>query len=338
MGTDSGHLSWDINIPNDPGIQGAYVQVAQLPNYSYPLATADLLTTPEERQGIVALPAGYYLMQLWVHNGYQRIGHTEVVAIYSNMETTANYTFTGGDFVPAVKMSGTVTLSNTSDVQRITITARNNDAYIQRTDVMLDSEDNSCSWEMYTAAGSASSKISFDIEVEYSDYSSITMPTGRTITLGSGDVPDIDLGTVNVDRIAIGGSIHFTGIEQEPSYINISGNSLNVRKDSQVTLGPVSPTGEAGGAWSMKVPANWAGSRVEFDLSIDVGDSYFSRSLGFITIPGSDDPNISFPPVDLVPVTWSGTIDLTVNGAFPSGFVDIDAFDTADWSIIGWAR
>jgi hypothetical protein len=89
----------------------------------------------------------------------------------------------------------------------------------------------------------------------------------------------------------------------------------------------------------MKMPASLAGSQVEFDLRIQpTGGNYFSRDLGTVTIPPTDASDIDFnADISISTVTWSGTISLTVNGAFPSGNVTIQAYDTSDnsWEYIG---
>jgi hypothetical protein len=85
----------------------------------------------------------------------------------------------------------------------------------------------------------------------------------------------------------------------------------------------------------MKIPANLAGAEVEFGLLIQpIGKSSFYRTLGKVTIPSADDSNIDFT-VDIGTVTWSGTIGLTVNGAFPSGNVNIQA-EVPDTTNSGW--
>jgi hypothetical protein len=247
-GSVNGYLSWDIDIPDDPGIQEARASITRLSD-NVTLTDLDLLTTPASR-GIQELTSGYYLVRLSVFNGYQRVGHTEVAAVYSNMETTANYTFTGADFVPAVKMSGTVNLTGTSgsDVQNINIIARNNSGLdMQSRSVMVDSGDGSYNWEIYTAAGETPSQTRFEVEVVYTGpTNSITINTGKTIDLGNSDVPGIDLGMVNVTPVTIGGTIHFTGIPQDLDYINIYGNSVNNGQGYKVSLGPL-PAGQPTG-------------------------------------------------------------------------------------------
>jgi hypothetical protein len=190
---------------------------------------------------------------------------------------------------------------------------------------------------MYAAASGTPSQISFDVSIYYSDFTSISINTGETITLSSSDVSNIDF-TVNAAAITIGGTIHFTGITETPDSINFFYG--NGRYQGPVALGTVS-NGEADGTWSMKLPADLAGNEANFALLIQIGEITIPRSLGTITIP-STNGTISFDPVDLATVTWSGTIGLTVNGAFPSGDVSISAMVADDsgflWSSVGSGR
>jgi hypothetical protein len=333
MGTEDGYFSWDINIPGGAEIQTASLTVSRLNGPQ--VIDTDLVTNPTDSRGIKALESGYYLMRLSVFNGYQRTGHTEVLAVYSNMETTATYTFTGADFVPAVKMSGTVNLTNTTGVKSIRVAAMNNNGqYVNTYDITV-SGDKSYPWEIYIATPKSSSAIRFVIDVYYSDYSTIFIDPKVNITLGNADYPDIDL-AVNAAAITIGGTIHFTGIDQKPDSIAIGSNELNYGRGYSVELGMVSD-GEADGTWSMKIPASCAGSEAGFRLSIRTGETYRSRSLGTITLPAIDTPTITFPAIDLGTVTWSGTIELTLNGSFPSGDVTINAYDTTtnSWEHLG---
>ncbi|MCL2066888.1 MAG: hypothetical protein FWG99_05440 [Treponema sp.] len=66
----------------------------------------DLLSQPSGM--IENLPPGYYIMRIELSDGYQIAGKTEIVHIYSNMETRAEYVFTAADFVETITLSGTV--------------------------------------------------------------------------------------------------------------------------------------------------------------------------------------------------------------------------------------
>jgi hypothetical protein len=142
------------------------------------------------------------------------------------------------------------------------------------------------------------------------------------------DYPDIDM-EVDCAAITIGGTIHLTGIPLSPNISIYYGDSVyDNQKESSVSLENVS-SGTADGTWSMKVPANLAGQDVAFSLYVNGEGAYFSRSLGTKTIPPAGG-TISFDPINISPVTWSGTIDLRVNGVFPSGDASIYATDVSD--------
>jgi hypothetical protein len=334
---DPGYLSWNISIPGDAGIQEARLIFIRPSDY-VTVANWDLLSNPADRQGIQTLAPGYYRVHLWVFNGYQDIGHTEIAAVYSNMETTVNYTFDGADFVPTVKMSGTVTLNDTTDVEEITITGQSNSSlHIQSNPVTVTGPGN-YTWEICAPKLSASTRFDFAVWVSYTDDNSIYIDTGVYDTLSNSNVPDIDLGTVSAAAVTIGGSISFTGIDQRPEFINIYSDSVNNGRGYQVDLGYITHGGEATGTWSMKVPAELAGAQAEFSLYIQqIGGTYVEKSLGTKEIPSTDTLNISFPPVDLSTsgpsdiITLSGHIDFKVNNVTPS-IMSLMAFSSPDWS------
>jgi hypothetical protein len=322
MTSGDGYISWDFHIPDDAGIQEAHAVTIRLSN-SEEVGNMDLLD-PEYRQGIEKLNAGYYRVQLWVSNGYHRIGHTEVVAVYSNMETTVNYVFTGDDFVPAVKTSVAVTLANTADVASIIIYGRNDNGENLLQKTVMAPDDSSYTLDFYTADSGAPIPVHFVIDVYYDSQPAIPINTGETINLGE----TVDLGTVRLDPIIIGGNIHFTGVVQAPNYIWIFSDRVN--NGSQVTYQGPAVDGEADGTWAMKAPAALAGVQTEFSLRITTGGGWpvFDRILGTVEIPESSG-TITFPDMDLSEIKWSGTIDLTVDGTFPSGSVRILAYDNS---------
>jgi hypothetical protein len=145
------------------------------------------------------------------------------------------------------------------------------------------------------------------------------------------DYPDIDM-EVDCAAITIGGTIHLTGIPLSPNISIYYGDSAyDYQKRSLLNLDNVN-SGTADGTWSMKVPANLANQEVAFSLHVNGEVAYFSRSLGTRTIP-PEGGTISFDPINVSPVTWSGTIDLFVDGVRPSSGPDpvsISAYDESD--------
>jgi hypothetical protein len=59
-------------------------------------------------EGTLTVKPGFYLLKVQLENGYQVTGKTEVVHIYTNIETKAEYTFKSSDFTRVIPISGTV--------------------------------------------------------------------------------------------------------------------------------------------------------------------------------------------------------------------------------------
>ena len=69
----------------------------------------DLLDYPQDT---IQVPPGYYIMSINVETEDARKGRSEVVHIYSNMETRAVYEFAEDDFAKFITLSGRVNIFN----------------------------------------------------------------------------------------------------------------------------------------------------------------------------------------------------------------------------------
>ncbi|MDR2741633.1 MAG: hypothetical protein LBB98_05705, partial [Treponema sp.] len=72
----------------------------------------------ETEKGTLTVKPGFYLLKVQLENGYQVAGKTEVVHIYTNMETKAEYTFRSGDFTRVIPISGTARIITHGAPQR----------------------------------------------------------------------------------------------------------------------------------------------------------------------------------------------------------------------------
>jgi len=94
LGPDTGDFTYDIKFPQT--VETAQLRIALFGEDPSQGTTVNLLTDGSE--GTIPLPAGYYQMFIELNTGSQIAGRTEIVHIYSNMETIADYTITDGDF------------------------------------------------------------------------------------------------------------------------------------------------------------------------------------------------------------------------------------------------
>jgi hypothetical protein len=117
-----GYFSYNVQFPDDK-VDTASLTITNVggtPSYDL---TTDLTTSGEgilsggvvTAEKVVALEPGYYLVNAVLANAYHRAGRTEIVHIYSGMETTtpsgaSAWTFTSADFVDYITLSGTLDL------------------------------------------------------------------------------------------------------------------------------------------------------------------------------------------------------------------------------------
>jgi uncharacterized repeat protein (TIGR02543 family) len=91
---DKGFFSYSVNFPLSRVTNNASLQI-----YSYYGESEYIYNLFDDPSGSIQLTPGYYLMHIRLYNDYQLAGVTEIVHIYSNMETRADYTFTDADFI-----------------------------------------------------------------------------------------------------------------------------------------------------------------------------------------------------------------------------------------------
>jgi hypothetical protein len=95
--------------------------------------------------GRLTVKPGFYLLTVQLEKDYQVSGRTEVVHIYSNLETKAEYTFTGSDLVGVfVPLSGTArVITNRDALKKVRLFVYGDEAYgnlIASTEVNLSNE------------------------------------------------------------------------------------------------------------------------------------------------------------------------------------------------------
>jgi hypothetical protein len=159
----------------------------------------------EPASGQVALAPGYYLLTIELRNKYQQAGHTDIVHIYSGMETELPaYTFAESDFVDFIKLSGTLTVTGDKPYQHINVIVRRDNNYLSQSQG-LSPPGSIFDWEIYIAQYSPGVNLTFEAEVFYSGSSKSDIPLSFTPPPnGTADVSGIGL-TVNVGNAGSGG-------------------------------------------------------------------------------------------------------------------------------------
>ena len=107
---DAGFLSYDIDFP--PMVTYAQLYVFKI--FGSIWNEDDVVEYKEitnEKEGRITLSPGFYMMSVRLTTPYRTVAWTEVVHIYSNMETVAQREFTENDLTKLVTVSGTVNIT-----------------------------------------------------------------------------------------------------------------------------------------------------------------------------------------------------------------------------------
>jgi hypothetical protein len=132
---EDGFFSYSVNFPQSK-VNEAELRIYPFGgNYQY----AQLIDLRETSSDLLPLRPGYYMMSIRLYNDYdyQTATRTEVVHIYSNMETSAEYTFAEEDFTNTIDFDaanavpltdgvwtdGNITTSNAVDWYSINVSA-----------------------------------------------------------------------------------------------------------------------------------------------------------------------------------------------------------------------
>ena len=102
---DDGFFSWSIGLPST--VNYAYLEIHDFINYNY-YDNYDILNNTSN---IIQLPPGYYLMNIRIQTPYRNVAWTEVIHIYSNMETKAERVYTEEDLTKFFYLSGEVSVN-----------------------------------------------------------------------------------------------------------------------------------------------------------------------------------------------------------------------------------
>jgi hypothetical protein len=218
----------------------------------------------------IELAPGYYLMKIWLDDGYNKVaGITEIVHIYSNMETKAEYSFTENDFVKYITLSGTIDVKVDGqvpwDVRLCAYLDENYQNYLTETWVDTSTK----TWTMRVAA--------FDDEIPL--YFSVRAYSGswfnRDIGLGvrakDENKSGINLAPVNFNVITVSGTVNIQvdGATPQYAYVNVYNSLGNYLGDATVNLQDRS--------WSWKGMPFDNDTTLSFRVGVNIDGSGFSQ-------------------------------------------------------------
>jgi hypothetical protein len=253
------------------------------------------------------LEPGYYHVNIVLKNDYQRAGISEIVHIYSNMETKAEYAYTEADFVDFVTLSGTIKVDGTP-ISGVWLEAR--ERWGDDKVVLRNAEVSDGNWTMQVPAVSESTEIYFA-----TGYQGNWIGNIPGITLNPGDTAISDIA---IKLITLSGTVTATVNGATPHRVSINA----YRKDGGDGIGSTSlEPYSSGDSWSIFIPAFSVATNIAF--SVDLFDSSDKWLAGDSNIAPTQVHNSAVPNINLnySSITLSGTIStVTANNATPDRF------------------
>jgi hypothetical protein len=268
--------------------------------------------------GTISLEPGYYLMRIELENDYQRAGRTEIIHIYSDMETRADYTFTEADFTDFILLSGTVDIKingnrpESATVYAYTAEPYGGQTYLGYGYVEWDTGSGSTgTWKIAILPSASPRNVTFEVytwnnssmywESNVTRSVSNTSISGISIVIDKQTLTLSGTATITVNNNAFGtgnGEYIYLYLYDNPENNGESIGYANVNTD---------------GTWSMVItkPA----STVTYYFSVGAGrngsnTTYRKQNVQTVSVSAADVPNIT---VAHNFTALSGTAAITVN-------------------------
>ena len=307
---DPGYFYYNVSFPHGK-VDTATLTLSQFDsssgsynNFVSVAQPVDLKTSSSGyvNSGAAGLTPGYYRVDIVLQNEYQSAGISEVVHIYSNMETRAEYAYTEADFVDFVTLSGTLTATvNGEAPSYVYISAFAEGNWNSIGSTRVDPYSAGAPWSMNVPAFSEETTVTFSVELYDSSYNYIGSKYDLSPTAAHNSaVTNISL-NVEYSIVTLSGTIGSVTVDD----VSLSGFVLAAFKSDEY-LGYTSNIED--GAWSITFSADVkSGDEVSIRLFIEKPDgSSYSKTLATCTYNGSSISSISLGSV--VIRTVSGTV------------------------------
>jgi hypothetical protein len=318
QGGDPGYFYYNVSFPAGK-VDTATLTLSQYTSDGFTSVVAEPVNLKTLSSGYVdsetagsGLTSGYYRVDITLESEYQRAGISEVVHIYSNMETKAEYAYTEADFVDLVTLSGTVNFDGEA------LSSGWLSAYERQANggglYLGDASVTDGSWTIKVPAVSESAGIYFSVsgmDIWVSNIPGITLNPGETARPG-----------IALNLITLSGTITATADGEALSYVYISARN----EGNEIGSISVDPYSE-GESWSMIVPTLSEETTVTFTVNLYTSYNYIGQvsNLSPTPVHNSAVPGISLNAAYST-VILSGTIgEVTVNGEPYSGSIEIEA-------------
>jgi hypothetical protein len=331
-GGTPGYFSYSVSFPVEK-VDTASLSFTAVDGYSWVQDSGSAYISPKDLtadpEGIISLNPGYYLVRIQLRNSYQMTGRTEIVHIYSNMETRADYVFTAADFTDFIVLSGTVDIKiNGTRPDYAAVYAYKTGSYgswehIGNSQVQWDGPGFSTgTWSIAILPSSSPRSVFFEVTTN-SGSMYMQWDPGVNRTVSTADCPDIPI-TINRQTLTLSGTADITvngdpfgGGADESVYLYLHDrDGSGYDYGNQIGYSRVNYSN--GGTWSITIekPAASATYYIRVNASKSGSNGYSKFNVQSVAVSGADVSGIAVSHNFTV---LSGTASITVNGASVEG-------------------
>ena len=342
--TVTGGALQSVNIPlsaKQEGAQGYFSYTVSFPSSRVNSASLEIYSLSggddhyknlfDNPSGSIFLDPGYYRMTISLSTGYQIAGITEIVHIYSNMQTQANYTFTDADFTDFITLSGTLNVKVNGQVPPHVRLYVYLDEHYQNylTNIFVNRLNNT--WSIRLAAFDTETPLYFKVEATYNGEFSKGIGIGARVK--DKDISGITLGPVDFSMITLNGTVDiqvtgavlrdayvqvYTGTEADHFYEYLAGVRVNLTDGSWL--------------WNREPSDNPTNLYFEIEIYTDNDQWFNQRTNKSITLKDQN-KSINLGTVQFNFITLSGTLNVTYNDGNSPYYVQIRVIDQEGYSL-----
>jgi len=238
----NGFFSYSVNYPRSSANSGN-ITIYRFGESEWSGESRDLYNSSTSDS--ISLTPGYYVMTIRLYNSYQTAVRTQIVHIYSNMETKAEYNFTDADFIDLITVSGKINITVNHKIPESAYI----EAYLTDSgsyyDNQIDSSgidlNNSGSWSMVIPAFDQDTTLYFRVTA-YIDgsYMEQKIEDINVIVKNQNVTKDF---AVDIKAITLSGTINaiYDGNPLTNIQIQIYNNDNNYLMNSYTSLSPPPP-------------------------------------------------------------------------------------------------
>lgn len=326
QGGDDGFFTFNVTYPDGMNLTSAVLELTPL-FYSYDSYNYDLLL---EKTGQIELLPGFYLMSIRLTNDYMTAGRTEVVHIYTNMETEAFFEFTADDFTELITLSGRADITiDGCGLSHASVRVSYGGIWHWYESTIYNGD-----WQIKIPAFDESTLVNFS--VYGNDLDGAPFGFDNIVTRWIHNNENVDDIVLILNLITISGNLSVT----------IDGELLKGQwvwlylyrevDDYRLTIRDFYLDGDGNVTFKLFQEASSSPMSVYFRVAGDFNGNWFDRRTDVSTTVGSSSINNIDIHANFTRITLSGDVNITINGNIPqSGNITVFRWTNYGGSSIG---